>query len=141
MGTFVRTQWTGNMSFDALVTGHHLPMDVGIDAGGEDKGPRPKALLLAALSGCTGMDVVSILKKMQLSDYKLEIVSEAESTTEHPVIYHTILVKSMFEGEELPAEKIKKAVSLSADKYCGVNAMLSKAAKVITKTYINDVEV
>lgn len=141
MSTKVVTKWTGDMVFDAEVNGHHILMDTDEQWGGQDKGARPKPLLLAALAGCSGLDIVSVLSKMQVKDYDFEIVSEAESTSEHPVTYHTIIVKFMFSGNDLPQDKIVKAVTLSTEKYCGVNAMLKKAANVIAKVYINNIEV
>lgn len=141
MAGTVISKWTGDLSFDAQVTGHHVIMDGAKEFGGNDTGPRPKPLLLAALTGCSGMDVVSILKKMQVKDYSFEMEADGESTEEHPVVYHTITVKFKFNGAALPQDKIVKAVTLSTDRYCGVNAMLKQAAKVIVKIYINDMEV
>ena len=66
----VKTTWTKNMEFDSELNGHHTILDASAEVGGNDKGPRPKGLLLTALTGCTGMDVVSILKKMKVQDYK-----------------------------------------------------------------------
>lgn len=141
MSTLVKTKWAGGMSFDANLAGHHILMDADPQWGGKDLGPRPKPLLLAALAGCSGMDIVSILKKMTVSNYEMEIETEAESTSEPPVVYHTIVAKFKFTGEDLPADKLIKAVTLSTERYCGVNAMLKKAANVIIKIYINEVEV
>lgn len=129
------------MSFDVQVSGHHIKMDVAKENGGQDLGPRPKPLLLAALSGCSGMDVVSILKKMKISGYELDIEVSADSTEEHPIYYHTIAIEFKFKGENLPAERLMRAVSLSMEKYCGVSFMLGKAANVIPKVYLNDEEV
>lgn len=141
MATQVKTKWLGGMVFDAELNGHHLKMDADAEWGGTNAGPRPKPLLLAALAGCSGLDVVSILDKMMVKDYSFEIDSEAESTSEHPITYHTITVKFMFQGENLPKDKIIKAVTLSVDKYCGVNAMLKKSANIVAKIYINNTEV
>jgi len=141
VATTVVTKWVGNMVFDAEVSGHHILMDADPEWGGEDKGSRPKPLLMAALAGCSGLDVVSILKKMQVENYQFEIETNAESTSEHPIVYHTITAKFKFVGENLPEDKIIKAVTLSTERYCGVNAMLKKAANVIVKITINDVEV
>lgn len=129
------------MGFDAVVSGHHILMDADEQWGGENKGSRPKQLLLAALAGCSGMDVVSMLAKMHVPDYTFEMDTEGESTSEHPITYHTITIKFMFNGNELPKDKIVKAVKLSTEHYCGVNAMLKKAANVIVKIYINNTEV
>lgn len=133
--------WTGGMAFDAVVNGHHLIMDADPEWGGKDAGPRPKPLLLAALSGCSAMDVVSILEKMRIPEYKLRIDVEADSTNDHPVIYHTIRMLYYFYGENLPPEKLQKAVNLSTERYCGVHAMLKRAANITTTIYINDTEI
>jgi len=137
----VTMAWVQDMYFDAEVNGHHLIMDADSKWGGQDKGPRPKPLMLAALSGCSGMDVVSILDKMKIRDYKFTVDVDGELTDTHPMVYHTITASFFFEGANLPEDKIKKAVLLSTDEYCGVNAMLKKAASVIVKIYINGSEV
>lgn len=129
------------MGFDALVSGHHLKMDAGVESGGHDAGPRPKPLLLAALSGCSGMDIVSILKKMKIVDYDFEIQIEADTVDEHPMVYKEIDLVFRFMGSDLPEDKVVKAVTLSTEKYCAVNAMLSKTAQINVKIYINDSEV
>ncbi|MBP7205002.1 MAG: OsmC family protein [Candidatus Cloacimonetes bacterium] len=133
--------WTGGMSFDAVTDGHHIIMDAGTDWGGQDLGPRPKPLLLIALSGCSGMDVVSLLEKMRVGEYRFRVDVEADSTSDYPVTYHTIRAGFHFWGDNLPPEKILKAVKLSMERYCGVHAMLAKAANIMVKTYINDEEV
>lgn len=141
MKTSVNTKWTKDMGFDALVSGHHLKMDAGVESGGHDAGPRPKPLLLAALSGCSGMDIVSILKKMKIVDYDFEIQIEADTVDEHPMVYKEIDLVFRFMGSDLPEDKVVKAVTLSTEKYCAVNAMLSKTAQINVKIYINDSEV
>ncbi len=141
MSTKTSMQWTGGMTFDAEVSGHHIIMDADSEWGGKNAGPRPKPLILAALSGCSGMDVVSILEKMRVENYKFRVDVDADSTTDHPIVYHTIRVHFHFYGENLPSDKIIKAVGLSTERYCGVYAMLKKAANIIVKTYINDQEV
>ncbi len=141
MATTVSTNWVKDTLFDAELSGHHLLMDLDTKAGGEDKGPRPKPLILAALSGCSGMDVVSILQKMRVTDYKFKIDIAAESTTEHPITYHTINVDFHFEGKDLPQDKVYRAVELSTTTYCGVMAMLRKAAQINVKVYVNGLEV
>ncbi len=140
MATTVVTKWTGGLSFDSLVTGHHVILDASKEGGGQDSGTRPKALMLTALAGCSGMDIVSILGKMKVKDYTFEIEVDGESTTEHPIVYHTITAKYKFTGKDLPPDKILKAVDLSNDKYCGATAMLRHAAEIVVKIYINDEE-
>lgn len=141
MSTKVNVNWVKDMLFDAEVSGHHVKMDLDVQFGGNDEGARPKPLLLAALSGCSGMDVVSILKKMKVPAYTFKIGLDADSTSEHPIIYHTIRMDFYFAGEDLPEDKFVKAVRLSTEKYCGVNAMLKKAANIIVRIFINGQEV
>ena len=130
MKTSTTAAWKENMAFDVELQGHTIKIDADEKFGGTNYGPRPKALLLSGLAGCTGMDVVSILKKMQMpwDSFSLEI--EGDTTDEHPVVYNKINIKYIFTGRDLDAEKIKKAVTLSQEKYCGVSAMLGKTAEI-----------
>ena len=123
----VNTEWKGNMKFEADVFGHKVTVDADESSGGEDSGSRPKPLLLVALAGCTGMDVVSMLKKMKVPFEGLNIIIEADQTEEHPKHYVAMNVVFEFKGKDLPLEKLKKAVELSEERYCGVNAMFKKA--------------
>jgi len=88
------------------------------------------------LGGCTGMDVVSMLKKMRVEFESLNIEVEGELTDEHPKVYHTITINYIFKGKGLPMEKLEKAVNLSQDRYCGVTAMLNPAAKIEHKIIV-----
>jgi len=133
--------WKDGMAFDAELNGHHFYIDADEKAGGKNRGPRPKGLLLTGLAGCTGMDVVSILKKMKVIDYTLEIDVTADSTDEHPKIYHTIHLNYIFNGNDLPIEKLKRAIELSETRYCGVSAMLRKAADIKIKIIVNGEEI
>ena len=90
-------------------------------------GPRPKPLMMVALAGCTGMDVVSILKKMRVNYEAFHVDVEADQTEEHPIRYSSMKVIYRFKGKDLPKEKIEKAVNLSRDRYCGVSANYAKA--------------
>lgn len=124
----MKTQWMGKMAFEADVTGHKVLMDAEAVVGGEDQGPRPKSLILAGLAGCTGMDVISILEKMRVKPDSFEVNIEAEQTEEHPKIYSHITLVYKFKGDNLPMDKLEKAVSLSQERYCGVSAMLGKSS-------------
>ncbi len=130
MSTKVRIKWNGKMAFDADVNGFAIRMDAAPEAGGKDQGPRPKPLTLAALGGCTGMDVVSLLEKMRVPLESFDMKIEAEQTDEHPRVYKKIHIVYIFKGKNLPLEKLQKAVELSQEKYCGVSAMLRKSAAV-----------
>jgi len=141
MASKTSLEWLGDLAFEAEVDGFHFKVDSSVDKGGNNLGPRPKPLLLAALSGCSGMDVVSILQKMRISGYTLKMEMEADSTDEHPKTYHTIRMKFIFSGENLPIDKLINAVELSITKYCGVNAMLKQSADIKTTIILNEEEI
>jgi putative redox protein len=123
----VDTAWQGDMKFDAVVSGHHVIMDALPVVGGNDEGARPKELMLASLAGCTGMDVVSILKKMRVELQYFNIRVEAEMTEEHPKHYTSMHIIYEFKGEGLEPEKLQKAVNLSQEQYCVVSAAYRKS--------------
>ena len=126
----VSTAWAGGMVFDSVVSGHHVIMDAEREFGGKDQGSRPKFLLLAALTGCTGMDVASILKKMQVPVEGLVITAHAEVASGHPKVLTKIHLVYEFKGKDLPLQKLQTACDLSQEKYCSVSAMLKKACPV-----------
>lgn len=126
----INTLWKEDMAFEAEINGHKIMLDAAENVGGKDKGPRPKALMLVSLAGCTAMDVISILKKMRVEPDYFNVEVEGELEEEFPKPYHSIHIKYNFRGKELPMAKLEKAVNLSQDRYCGVSAMLGKAAKL-----------
>ena len=130
MTHIVNTSWKGNMLFDSNVSGHSVMMDSTPAGGGEDKGSRPKELMLAALAGCSGMDVVSILKKMRVEFTGLNIRIEANVTAEHPKHYDRMHVIYEFTGNGLPIDQLTKAVDLSQNRYCGVAFVYKKAMEM-----------
>lgn len=132
----VDVTWTGEMAFEADVNGFKLAIDADEKVGGQNKGPRPKPLTLASLGGCTAMDVISILKKMRVEPEWFNVEVEGELTEEHPKYYHTIRLTYMFKGNNLDMEKLKKAVELSNERYCGVNALLRKGANIESKIVV-----
>lgn len=123
----------GGKAFEALVSGHKVTVDSESDTS---QGPSPRKLMLLALAGCTGMDVVSILQKMKVELNDLNITVEGELMDEHPRYYKTMHVIYEFTGYELPADKLERAVELSEEKYCSVRALYSKAIKVTSEIRI-----
>lgn len=97
---------------------------------GEQKGPAPMEALLMSLGGCTGMDVVAILRKMRNEPRKFEIEIEGETAQEHPKVYTKVHLKYIFWGVEY--EKAKKAVELSQNRYCPVSATLKRGGTEVT---------
>jgi len=123
-------QWISNMAFKAEINGHEIILDTEENAGGQNLGPKPKPLLMTALGGCTGMDVVSILKKMKIEPSYFNIRIEAEVTEEHPKQFISFHLIYEFKGKDLSFEQLKKAVDLSQEKYCGISATLKKAVPI-----------
>ena len=137
MKSSINAKWTGKMAFDVEIGGHKIKLDAAEEVGGEDKGVRPKPLMLVALAGCTGMDVVSILRKMrvELDDFNVRV--EADMTEEHPKQYYKMKVIYEFKGKDLPMDKLQKAVNLSEERYCGVSASYKKAMEISTEIVVN----
>ncbi len=128
---------TKGMSFDVELDGHHFDIDSDAEFGGQDRGPKPKKLLLSALAGCTGMDVVSILKKMRMPFDEFWIEVDGDLNDAEPSVYTAFQVRYCFRGKELDKAKIEKAVSLSQEKYCGVSFMFRSFATIETKVLLN----
>ena len=126
----INVKWMGDMAFEAAIREHRILMDANSDSGGHNEGPRPKPLLMASLAGCTGMDVMSILKKMKVETKGLNIRVEGMIAEEHPKIYTSIHLVYEFEGENLPMDRLIRAIELSQEKYCGVSLSLQKAMPV-----------
>lgn len=138
MSEKINVKWTEDMAFEAEVNGFKIMIDAGEKVGGKNRGPRPKPLTLVSLAGCTGMDVISILTKMRVKPDYFNVEVEGELTDEHPKYYHTIHLRYIFRGKDLPMDKLEKAVNLSQDRYCGVTAMLQKAANIIHEIVVEE---
>jgi len=128
-------EWQGEMRLNGrAASGHNVLMDSAPELGGKNSGFRPKELVLEGLAGCSAMDVLSILKKMHALPEAFRIEVSAEQTEEHPRVFTTIHLKYFVKGE-VPESKLKRAIELSQETYCGVSAMLAKTA-TITWEYI-----
>jgi len=129
METEITCRLVSGMAFEAESSGHRLMMDADSGEGGNDLGPRPKPFLLFALAGCTGMDVISVLRKMRTEPRHLEVKIKANLQDEHPKKFKSMhLVYEV--SDDVPMENVEKAINLSLDKYCGVYATLSPAVKM-----------
>jgi putative redox protein len=136
-------KWAGNMAFEAEVSGHKLFIDADEKVGGENKGPRPKSLMLTSLAGCTAMDVISILKKMRVEEdiQDFEVHVEGDVTEEHPKHFFKIHLTYEFTpkaGRTLSLEKLEKAVNLSQERYCGVSFTYKQAMELTHEIKINE---
>jgi len=122
--------WKSDMEFETELNGHKLTIDASPEVGGHNKGPRPKLLMLTALAGCTGMDVISILGKMKVELQEFNVRVDGTLTEEHPKYYESMNIIYEFKGDNLQKDKLKKAIELSQEKYCGVSALYKKAIKL-----------
>lgn len=105
-------------------------IDTSVTAGGTGHGTSPMELVLIAIAGCSGMDIITILEKMQVKVQRFETTVEGERASDHPRIFKDIEVIYKFWGEDLPEDKIRRAVELSMEKYCSVVNMIDKVANL-----------
>lgn len=133
----VEAQWMGKMQFNALVNGHTVIMDAPERAGGEDSGSIPKPFVLTALAGCTGMDIVAMLRKanVHLDDFNMKV--SGELSKQAPLQYIAMHIKYEFTGTDGTKETVIKAVTDSQEKHCGVSSMLKKAVPVTWEISFN----
>lgn len=138
MDTSIKLSRVDKMHFQTELNGQTINIDAAPAVGGEDKGMRPKPLMLVSLAGCTAMDVISILGKMRVEPEDFNVEVQADQTDEHPKHYHKMHVIYSFKGKDLPFDKLKKAVNLSEEKYCGVSAVYRKAIEMTSEIRVND---
>jgi putative redox protein len=129
--------WKEDMAFEAEVNGFKIMLDAEPEVGGSNRGPRPKPLTLVSLAGCTGMDVISILRKMKVVPVYFNVAVEGELTDEHPKYYHKIRIIYELKGDRIEREKVEKAVNLSRERYCGVHELLRHGAEITDEIRIN----
>ena len=124
-------KWIDNMLMvGESASGHGIVMDGPEEIGGHNLGVRPMEMLLLGMGGCTTVDVISILKKMRedVTDCRCEV--SGVRADEHPKIFTDIHIHFIISGNNLDEKKVKKAITLSAERYCSASLMLGKAAKV-----------
>lgn len=126
-----KVKWIANMQFVGKSDSQHaILMDTSPEKGGTDTAPTPMELLLISLGGYTGMDVVSILRKMKINFKSVNIEIKGERTSEHPRVYKKIELVYKVKGNNIPNDKVKKAIELSQEKYCSISAMLKPRVEI-----------
>jgi putative redox protein len=115
-------------------SGHHVTLDAAEHGGGQNEGFRPMEMLLVGLAGCTGMDVISILRKkrQQVTGYEVHVTGVRAE--DHPMVFVEITVEHIVTGYHIQTEAVARAIQLSEERYCGAGAMLGKVAH-LTHTY------
>jgi putative redox protein len=134
----ILTRWQGGMAFESdNPSGHTFTIDTSPDEGGQGQGLRPKALMLSSLAGCSGLDVAFIMRKMKLEVGRFEIAITARLTDTQPQTYERVEMEFHFHGEALKEDKLRRAVDLSVNKYCGVMKMFRQFAEVEVSTHFH----
>jgi len=132
----IAVKWVDGLQFIGTDKwGHAVVIDSDTDHGGENTGFRPMELLLVALGACTGMDIVTILKKMKKDVHSLVIRVRGERAEEYPRYYKNIEIIYEISGTNLDKESVEKAIKLSEEKYCSVSANLREKKSEIKTTY------
>ena len=114
----------------AATSGHAVVMDGDVEVGGRDTGPRPMEMLLMGIGGCSGMDVISILKKKKQDVKGLEINVKGDKAENYPKKFTDINLEFVVRGKNISEDAVKRAVELSMEKYCSVKATLEGSAKI-----------
>lgn len=128
----------GKMGFATNIDGHTIITDANSERGGNNFGPRPKALLLSSLVGCMGYNVMLILNKMKIEIDDLNVEIEADDGGKDTEGYEFINLIWKFKGNNLPIDKLKTAVKLSHDKYCGVSKMIQDQLPINIKVILEE---
>ncbi|HEB84821.1 MAG TPA: OsmC family peroxiredoxin [Bacteroidetes bacterium] len=134
----VRAPLVGGMKFVAETkSGHEVIMDAAPNVGGEDSAARPAEMPLVGLAGCTGMDVVSILRKMRQNFTRFEVeIDGLERAEEHPKVWLELRVIFHVEGDLNP-ERLTRAIDLSRSRYCSVSAGMRGVTKIHYRYVLN----
>jgi putative redox protein len=131
MSVKTRVKWVQDMMFVGETgSGHALVMDGAPDIGGRNLGPRPMEMLLVGLGGCSAIDVVLILKRGREPITDCEVEIEAERAATDPKVFTAIKLHYIVTGSQLDANKVERAIKLSAEKYCSASAMLGAVATI-----------
>ncbi len=137
----LQCQWKNKMSFDVVADSHKFSMDANTPIG-DNTSANPKQLLLAAICGCTGMDVVALMKKYKQPLESFKIDADAPLTKgKHPAVFEKVDLIFAATGAGIEASKLLEAIKLSQTQFCGVSAMVSKVVPIFYKVTLNGEEV
>lgn len=136
-----RLKWAGEAAFIGLSSGGHtVVMDGPPEGGGRNLGPRPMEMLLLSMAACSTYDVVSILKKTRDDLQDCEVLIRARRADEHPKIFTDIHLRFILTGRDIREKNVKRAIELSAEKYCSASIMLGAIANITHDYEIRQVE-
>ncbi len=126
------------MHFVGNIEGFRIDLDAEESVGGVGAGPQPPRLLLLATAGCTGMDVISILRKKRQQVSGLNIIVQGSRAEQHPKVYTHINVLYRVRGTNVDPQAVERAIELSKTRYCPVIGMLGKVAEVTTRYEVEE---
>lgn len=132
----VTVEWSGDLEFKATNDrGVSAVMDA-TDSGGRPAGITPMELLLMALGGCTGIDIVLITKRQRqkLTGFRVNVTGQRRG--DEPRYYEQIHIEYVLKGSHLDEKKVQRAIQLSEEKYCSVSAMLKEKARITSSCRI-----
>jgi len=126
-----KVTWHDGLHFTGTAdSGHEIILDGSPKSGGTDKGSRPLELMLMSLAGCTGMDVISILRKKRQDVVDFEVKVHADQADSHPYVYTNVTVEYIVTGHNINPKAVERAIDLSENAYCPAQAMLIKAVSI-----------
>ena len=131
-------EWSQGFLFQTHVREHTVVQDAAKVSGGTDQGPTPKELVLAAICGCTGMDVVGLLRKSKTVLNSLKISAEADQSAGHPKVFSRVQLQFKASGPESALAPLVDAVEKSQTIYCGVSAMIAKTCEISYEVTLNE---
>ncbi|HDL02686.1 MAG TPA: OsmC family peroxiredoxin [candidate division Zixibacteria bacterium] len=132
-----KLKWAGGVKFDGISAfGLPISIDGTKKTGGTEQGYKPTQLVMYGLAGCTGVDVVIILKKMRQELTGLEVEVKASQPDEYPKPFNRIDIKYTLRGKNLDRSKVERAIKLSEEKYCAVSLTMKGVAKIETSIEI-----
>ncbi len=135
-----RVKWVGNMSFlGESGSGHSVVMDGPPESGGRDLGIRPMEMLLLGMGGCASFDVVAMLKKGRQDIFDVDVTLSADRAETEPKVFTKIHAHFIVRGRNLKEAQVKRAIELSADKYCSASIMLGKTAEITHDYEIHEI--
>ena len=124
-------KWLDNVAFvGESESGHAFVMDGAAEGGGRNLGPRPMEVVLLGTGGCSAYDVVTILRKARQKVRDCSVEIDAERADQEPRVFTRIHMHFVITGSQLKPTQVKRAVELSADKYCSASIMLGKTAQI-----------
>ncbi len=133
-----KLSWVNKMEFKSNTRGHENTLDATLESNGLNKGPNPKEYVLQGIAGCTAMDAIFYLNKYKLTPLSFDVEIEADLTEKtQPTYFKEVRLVYKFLGDQLPKDKVIKAVENSMTKYCGVSFMISKVCPIHYRVELN----